>query len=125
MMTHSTRALVAHLLAWPYVTGDSLIGGHARTKRRPKATRKHLRECRDGLADDRGVVALTGCVHDAEGQRGRASAAPRKDHAKPDSPCLALHGLKWSDDMPAVKPACSACWTSRSSCAGWNCSCEQ
>jgi len=66
------QALVAHLLAWPYVTGDSLIGGHARTKRRPKATRKHLRECRDGLADDRGVLALTGCVHDAEGQRGRS-----------------------------------------------------
>jgi hypothetical protein len=35
-----------------------------------------------------------------QGSVVEASAAPRKDHAKPDSPCLALHGLKWSDDKP-------------------------
>jgi len=74
--------LVAHLLAWPRFAGDSLIGGLARTECRPEATRKHLRERCDGLADDRGVVALPGCVDHAErhvggGQRG-AEEGPRE-----------------------------------------------
>jgi hypothetical protein len=62
------EALVAHLFARPYRAGDTLVGGLARSERRPEATREHLRERRDGLGDDRGVVALPRRVHDAEGQ---------------------------------------------------------
>ena len=54
-----------------------------------------------------------------------ASAEPRNAQANPDSPCRSLQGLKWSEDIAAVKPACSACWTSWSSWAGSICSCEQ
>ena len=65
------EALVAHLLARPHLAGDPLVGGLARSERRPEATREHLRERRDGLGDDRGVVALPGGVDDAERQAGR------------------------------------------------------
>ena len=34
-----------------------------------------------------------------------ASAAPRNDQAKPDSPWRSLQGEKWSDDIPPSKPA--------------------
>ena len=65
------ESLVAQLLARPHLAGDPLVGGLAGSERRPEATGEHLRERRDGLGDDRGVVALPGCVDDAEGQRGR------------------------------------------------------
>ena len=76
------EALVAHLLARPRLAGDPLVGGLARSERRPEPTREHLRERRDGLGDDRGVVALPGGVDDAErqaggGQRG-AEEGPRE-----------------------------------------------
>lgn len=52
------------------------------------------------------------------------SAAPSHDQANPDSPCLTLHGLKWSEHIAAVKPACSARTTACSRSAGGTCSCE-
>ena len=65
------ESLVAQLLARPHLAGDPLVGGLARSERRPEATREHLRERCDGLGDDCGVVALPRCVDDAEGQTGR------------------------------------------------------
>ena len=53
-----------------------------------------------------------------------SSAAPSHDHAKPDSPCRALQGEKWSEDMAASKPAASARFTSSSSALGPICSCD-
>ncbi len=79
------ETLVAHLLARP-PCGDSFVGGFAGSEGRPESAWEHLRECRDRLGHYRGVVALPGCVDDPERQLVVASAAPRKDQAKPDSP---------------------------------------
>jgi hypothetical protein len=54
------------------------------------------------------VVALPGALTTPNGSDVVASAAPSHDQAKPDSPCRVLQGVKWSDDMPAWKPAASA-----------------
>jgi hypothetical protein len=69
------EAVVAHVLAWPFVAGDSLVGRFARAERRPEPAGKHLRECRDRLGDDRRVIALARRVDHPErqlrgGQRG-------------------------------------------------------
>ena len=74
------EALVANLLARPDFSGDPFVGRLARSERRPEPAREHLRERRDGLRDDRRVVALPGRVDDAErkvrrGQR-RAEEGP-------------------------------------------------
>jgi phosphomannomutase len=54
-----------------------------------------------------------------------ASAAPRNDQAKPDSPWRSLQGEKWSEDIAAWNPAASAWRTAASSSPGGICSWEQ
>ena len=51
-------------------------------------------------------------------------AAPSHDQANPDSPWSRLHGVRWSEDDTAPKPAASARAASASSADGRCCSCE-
>ena len=108
------QARVALGLGRPALAGHVLVGRLARAQRDPQPPGEHLAERRDRLGDDRRVVALPGRVDHAEGQVGVASsAAPRNDHAKPDSPWRSLQGEKWSEDIAAAKPAASASRTCR------------
>ena len=58
---------------------------------------------------------LSQCQDALNGSAVACSAAPSQDQAKPDSPWRLLQGEKWSEDMAASKPTCSARWTSASS----------
>ena len=60
------EALIANLLARPDSSGHPLVRCLARSECRPESTRKHLRKRRDGLGDDRRVVALPGGIDNAE-----------------------------------------------------------
>ena len=60
------EALVTNFLARPHFSGDPLVRCLARSERRPEPARKHLRKGRDGLGDDRRVVALPRRIDDAE-----------------------------------------------------------
>jgi hypothetical protein len=72
------EALVAQLLTRPDLAGDPLVGGLARSERRPEATGEHLRERRDGLGDDRGVVTLARRVDDTKRQAGGGQRGSEK-----------------------------------------------
>ena len=98
--THSTQPLVAIALrghASPVTRSLDVSPEPSATQNRPGNI---CRQGRDRLGDDRRVVALPGGVDHAERQLVVASAAPRHDQAKPESPCRTLQGEKWSEDMP-------------------------
>ena len=116
------QALVADFLRRPTVAGDVFIGCLARAERDPEAAGEHLRQRRGRLGDDRRVISLTGALTMPNGSSVVAIAAPSHDQAKPDSPCRSPHGEKWSEDITASKPACSARPTSHNSPLGEICS---
>ncbi len=65
-----------------------------------------------------------GALTTPNGMPVACNAEPSQDQAKPDSPCRALHGEKWSEHMAASKPARSACITASNRARGPICSCE-
>ena len=124
--THSTQAGVTHVLAGPGLAGDPLVAGLARAEGGPEAAREHARQGRDRLGGDGGVVALAGRGDDAEREARSWRGRPRgRTRRSPTRPAGATTATRWSDDIAAVKPACSACCTSRRSRPGGICSWEQ
>ena len=121
--THS-RSRAARVALRPAVAGDVLVDASPEPRRDPQPAREHLAERRRRLREDRRVVALAGGVRPRRrAGRSVASAAPSHDQAKPDSPWRALHGEKWSEDIPPSRPAASAA-RARQQRAGAICSCE-
>ena len=88
------EALVANLLARPHFSGDPLVGRLTRPERCPEPTREHLRQRRDGLRDDRRVVALTWRVDDPERNVRRRQ---RSAEEGPGEAGLALAFTPWAE----------------------------
>src|SRR6185312_4059843 len=88
------EALIANLLARPDFSGNAFVGRLTRPERCPEPTREHLRKRRDGLRDDRRVVALTWRVDDPERNVRRRQ---RSAEEGPGEAGLALAFTPWAE----------------------------
>ena len=85
-----------HVLRRPALARDVLVGGFAGPERDPQPLGEHLGQRRGRLGDDRGVVALSRRVDDAERQRGRgergAEERPGEARTRPGARSRARSG---------------------------------